>query len=61
MSKIDESITFATLPAFDPVKAGEMIATVKIIPFAVEAPTFERALASLAPRRHQLLSLTRPR
>ncbi|MGN8116168.1 NTP transferase domain-containing protein [Labrys sp. 22185] len=47
VNAIDESITFATLPAFDPVKAGEMIATVKIIPFAVEAPTFERALASL--------------
>ncbi|MGJ4856196.1 NTP transferase domain-containing protein [Labrys sp. La1] len=47
VNAIDESITFATLPAFDTVKAGEMIATVKIIPFAVEAPTFERALASL--------------
>ncbi|OCC00459.1 4-diphosphocytidyl-2C-methyl-D-erythritol kinase [Labrys sp. WJW] len=47
VNAIDESITFATLPAFDPVKAGEMIATVKIIPFAVEAPTFERALAGL--------------
>ena len=32
---IDEAITFATLPAFKPVVAGEMIATVKIIPFAV--------------------------
>jgi len=34
---IDEAITFATLPAFKPVVEGEMIATVKIIPFGVEA------------------------
>jgi molybdenum cofactor cytidylyltransferase len=32
---IDEAITFATLPAFKPVVEGEMIATVKIIPFGV--------------------------
>ena len=36
MNRIDEAITFATLPAFKPVVAGEMIATVKIIPFAVD-------------------------
>ncbi len=35
LNRIDEAITFATLPAFKPVVAGEMIATVKIIPFAV--------------------------
>src|SRR5690606_21783206 len=35
LNLIDESVTFATLPAFKPVVAGEMIATVKIIPFAV--------------------------
>jgi molybdenum cofactor cytidylyltransferase len=34
---IDEAITFATLPAYKPVVEGEMIATVKIIPFGVEA------------------------
>ncbi|HLG84883.1 MAG TPA: molybdopterin-binding/glycosyltransferase family 2 protein [Bradyrhizobium sp.] len=33
---IDEAITFATLPAYKPVVEGEMIATVKIIPFGVE-------------------------
>jgi molybdenum cofactor cytidylyltransferase len=39
LNRVDEAITFATLPAFKPVVAGEMIATVKIIPFAVgEAP-----------------------
>src|SRR5207237_7140145 len=33
LNLIDEAVTFATLPAFKPVVAGEMIATVKIIPF----------------------------
>jgi molybdenum cofactor cytidylyltransferase len=35
LNLIDESVTLATLPAYKPVVAGEMIATVKIIPFAV--------------------------
>jgi molybdenum cofactor cytidylyltransferase len=34
---IDEAITFATLAAFKPVVEGEMVATVKLIPFGVEA------------------------
>jgi molybdenum cofactor cytidylyltransferase len=33
---VDEAITFATLAAFKPVVEGEMIATVKLIPFGVE-------------------------
>ena len=37
LNRIDEAITLATLPAFKPVVEGEMIATVKIIPFAVAA------------------------
>jgi molybdenum cofactor cytidylyltransferase len=35
LNLVDEAITFATLAAYKPVVAGEMIATVKIIPFAV--------------------------
>jgi molybdenum cofactor cytidylyltransferase len=35
LNLIDESVTLATLAAYKPVVAGEMIATVKIIPFAV--------------------------
>jgi molybdenum cofactor cytidylyltransferase len=42
---IDEAITLATLSAFKPVVAGEMIATVKIIPFAVGAKARDAALA----------------
>jgi molybdenum cofactor cytidylyltransferase len=47
LNQIDESITFATLPAFKPVVEGEMIATVKIIPFAVERTALDNALAAV--------------
>jgi molybdenum cofactor cytidylyltransferase len=45
LNLIDEAVTFATLPAYKPVVAGEMVATVKIIPFAVSGSVRERALA----------------
>jgi molybdenum cofactor cytidylyltransferase len=45
LNRVDESITFATLAAFKPVVAGEMIATVKIIPFAVASGERDAALA----------------
>ena len=45
VNAVDEAITVATLPPFSPVAAGEMIATVKIIPFAVRSADLERALA----------------
>ena len=35
LNRVDPAITVATLPEFAPVEAGRMIATVKIIPFAV--------------------------
>src|SRR5579871_6377690 len=44
LNRVDESITFATLPAYKSVVAGEMIATVKIIPFAVESAARDAAL-----------------
>jgi molybdenum cofactor cytidylyltransferase len=37
INNVDEAITFATLAAFKPVVEGEMVATVKLIPFGVEA------------------------
>jgi molybdenum cofactor cytidylyltransferase len=46
LNKVDESITLATLSAYKPVVAGEMIATVKIIPFAVAAPQRDGALVA---------------
>jgi molybdenum cofactor cytidylyltransferase len=47
LNRVDEAITFATLPAFKPVVAGEMIATVKIIPFAVARSARDAALAGV--------------
>lgn len=37
LNRLDESVTVATLPPLAPVKAGQMAATVKIIPFSVPA------------------------
>ena len=48
LNRIDEAVTFATLPAFKPVVEGEMIATVKIIPFAVGKAPLDEALAQAA-------------
>jgi molybdenum cofactor cytidylyltransferase len=48
LNRIDEAITLATLPAFKPVVAGEMIATVKIIPFGVGKQACDAALAAAA-------------
>jgi molybdenum cofactor cytidylyltransferase len=47
LNRIDEAITFATLPAYKPIVAGEMIATVKIIPFAVDKAARDAALAGV--------------
>ena len=44
INRVDEAITFATLAAFKAVVAGEMIATVKIIPFGVEAKLRDAAI-----------------
>jgi molybdenum cofactor cytidylyltransferase len=46
LNRVDEAITFATLPAYKPVVAGEMIATIKIIPFAVADSARAAALRS---------------
>ncbi len=45
LNRVDESITLATLAAYKSVVAGEMIATVKIIPFAVAAEERDAALS----------------
>ncbi|MGA7807208.1 MAG: 4-diphosphocytidyl-2C-methyl-D-erythritol kinase, partial [Bradyrhizobium sp.] len=37
INAIDEAITLATLSAYKPVVEGEMVATVKLIPFGVDA------------------------
>jgi molybdenum cofactor cytidylyltransferase len=48
LNRVDDSITLATLPAFAPVVAGKMIATVKIIPFAVSQAARDATLAAAA-------------
>jgi molybdenum cofactor cytidylyltransferase len=48
LNRIDEAVTLATLPAFKPVVEGEMIATVKIIPFAVSGAARDKAVAEAA-------------
>ncbi len=60
----DEAITIATLPHFAPVRAGQIVATVKIIPFAVErgvlsevATKLGRASLRLAPYRAKKFAL----
>jgi len=48
LNRIDEAVTIATLPAYKPVVDGEMVATVKIIPFAVAGAARDRALVAAA-------------
>ena len=48
INNVDEAITFATLAAYKPVVEGEMIATVKLIPFGVEARLRDAAVAAAA-------------
>jgi molybdenum cofactor cytidylyltransferase len=46
INAVDEAITFATLAAYKPVVEGEMIATVKLIPFGVEAKLRDAAVSA---------------
>ena len=46
LNLVHEDVTLATLPAFTRVAPKQMVATVKIIPFAVPGGVLERCLAS---------------
>jgi len=68
INRIDEALTIATVAPFERVEAGQMLATVKIIPFAVAESTVAQAaalaaggLVSVAPfaRKRAGLVLTR--
>jgi molybdenum cofactor cytidylyltransferase len=48
LNLLHESVTIAALPAYDPVRAGQMLATVKIIPFAVPQNVLARSMDLLA-------------
>jgi molybdenum cofactor cytidylyltransferase len=62
---VSEDITLATLAPYSPVTAGQMVATVKIIPFAVKRADLARCLGnardshalSLSPYRARRVSL----
>ncbi|KAB1075297.1 molybdopterin-binding protein [Methylobacterium planeticum] len=49
VNSVDEAITVATLAPFKPVVAGEMVATVKIIPYAVPGFLLEEACGAARP------------
>ncbi|NNG05979.1 MAG: molybdopterin-binding protein, partial [Inquilinus sp.] len=72
INRIDESITIATLPQHEPVVPGQMVATVKIIPFAapevglslsetVAAPDDLGPVIRVAPFRPRLAGLIQTR
>ncbi len=61
LNAVDERLTLATLPPFRAVEDGEMVGTVKVIPFAVSSLVLDasiRALAVVPPLR---LAPFRPR
>ncbi len=45
LNRVDEAVTVATLSPFEVVEAGQIVATVKIIPFAVPRPVLDTCLA----------------
>ncbi len=55
---VDEAITVATLAAFKPVVEGEMIATVKLIPFGVEAKLRDAAVKAAGGRAMRVAPYT---
>jgi len=50
LNSIDEAITLSTLAPFQGVKAGQMLATIKIIPFAVARDRLTEALEHIKPQ-----------
>lgn len=47
LNGVDEQVTLATLPHYRAVVEGEMVATVKVIPFAVPASVVDHALKAI--------------
>lgn len=57
INRIDEGLTVATLPPFARVTAGQMVATVKIIPFALPEDIIAAAEAMIAGVAQTLISV----
>ncbi len=47
LNSVDQAITLATLPEYSRVRAGDMVATAKIIPFAVPQSVVDLAVQSV--------------
>ncbi|MHB1204954.1 MAG: molybdopterin-binding domain-containing protein, partial [Rhodospirillaceae bacterium] len=70
VNRIDEAVTLATLADYAPVTEGQIVATVKIIPYAVSAAVMNKvrkaldtaplSLAPYHPRRAAIISTTTP-
>lgn len=45
LNRVDEAVTVASVPPFEVVEAGQIVATVKIIPFAIPRPMLDTCLA----------------
>jgi molybdenum cofactor cytidylyltransferase len=61
INRVSEDITLATLAPYAPVTAGQMVATVKIIPFAVKRADLDHCLATAREASTLALSPYRPR
>lgn len=61
LNAVGEAVTLATLPPFEVVEAGQMVATVKIIPFAVPTHTLAACIAAGAGTRTLSVAPWRPR
>jgi molybdenum cofactor cytidylyltransferase len=61
INEVDETITLATLDRYKPVSAGQMVATVKIIPFSVPHDLLDRVCAIARAAEHLSIAPFRPR
>ncbi len=52
LNSLDEGLTIATVPPFDTVRTGQLVATVKIIPFALSRAVVEAAEILLRQSRY---------
>lgn len=60
LNRIDPALTVATLPEFSAVEPGRMVATVKIIPFAVSGRSLDEAVAAAREESTIAISAFRP-
>nr|WP_210277626.1 molybdopterin-binding protein [Microvirga lupini] len=59
LNAVDETMTAATLPAYKPVVAGEMVGTIKIIPYAIPEILLQQGIESAGRSALQVAPYTR--